>query len=348
MKIAVAMSGGVDSTVAAHLLQKEGHRVIGITAQIFSGDGIEVIEKSRSAAKFLGIEHYPLDLTSEFEKGIINNFCDEYLSGRTPSPCIRCNRFIKFGPILDLAMDLDCDMFATGHYASVGEYNGRFFISGATDPAKDQSYFLFSLKQKQLKKIRFPLADYTKEQIREIASKNNLPSASASDSQEICFIPDNDYKKFIHENSMGRKPEPGDIVGMDGTFFKKHEGIYRYTIGQRRGLGISYSEPLYVVDIDPVHNKIIVGTKEHLNKKGLIVENITLQKTENLHGLNVFTKIRSTHEAKASTIEIIEDGTLRVIFHSPITQVSPGQAAVFYDENKDVLGGGWIKQSIPL
>ncbi len=344
----MAMSGGVDSTTAAFLLKKQGYEVIGITAQMFGDEGVQVLEKAKITADSLGIEHHAIDLTGTFRNEVINQFCSEYLSGRTPSPCIRCNRFIKFGALLEYATDLGCEKLATGHYAMIKEQNGRHFISSGADKKKDQSYFLFFLEQDQLKRILFPLGEMTKEEIRKVAMENYLPSASASESQEICFIPDNDYKTFISKNTKLSPPEHGDIVGTDGTFFKKHDGIYRYTIGQRRGLGISYSEPLYVVDIVPDQNRVIVGTKEHLNRKGLIAEEIILQKAENLNGIRVYTKIRSTHSAKPSIVEVMDGNRVRVIFDEPITQVSPGQAAVFYDGDMDVLGGGWIKESIPF
>ncbi len=346
MKIAIAMSGGVDSTVATKLLLDQGHDLIGVTARIYRGEKGDPVERARETARYFGIEHRVIDLTEEFQEGIITEFCSQYLAGKTPSPCIRCNKKIKFGSLLSKAMELGCDMVATGHYAAINKTDGRFHISQAVDKKKDQSYFLFSLDQNQLSRVIFPLGIYTKEEIRDIAIRNDLPAASAQESQEICFIPDNDYKRFISEMSSQEATKSGDMVFTDGRVLKQHEGIYRYTVGQRRGLDISWSEPLYVVDIDAIENKITVGTREHLNKRGLMVGEISLQKAESLRGRRVYTKIRSTHSPKASALEEGENGTVKVLFDEPITQVSPGQAAVFYDEGGDILGGGWIIKAI--
>ncbi len=346
MKIAMAMSGGVDSNVATKLLLDQGHDLIGVTARIYGEEKGNPVERARKTAEHFGIEHRVIDLSQEFEAEIMTQFCSEYLSGKTPSPCIRCNKKIKFGSLLQQSMDLGCDMLATGHYATVNKSHGRFHISRGADTKKDQSYFLFSLDQNQLSRVIFPLGEYSKEEIRRIAIDNNLPWASAEESQEICFIPDNDYKRFIEENMTGASPLEGDIIFTDGRVLKHHRGIYRYTVGQRRGLDISWTEPLYVVDIDPIENKITVGTREHLNKRGLIAGNISFQKAESLNNRRVYTKIRSTHSPKASIIEEGANSTVKVLFDEPITQVSPGQAAVFYDEEGDILGGGWIIKAI--
>lgn len=343
MKIAVAMSGGVDSTAAAFILKNQGHEVTGISVLMFQSDDITPVEKAESACSQLDIPFIPLDLSDEFENRIVDPFCREYLEGKTPSPCIRCNRMIKFGSLLDHVLDLGFDSLATGHYASVKYGDGRYYIAKGRDNTKDQSYFLFGLTQSMLSGITFPLEDFTKDEIRLITDSAGLHAAKSKESQEICFIPDNDYKHFIESRISGT--ERGDITDTEGKVLGSHEGIHRYTIGQRRGLGISHSEPLYVVDIITKENRIVAGPKELLFKNGLIAQDVNFQKQISFNGETVFAKIRSTHPPVEARAFILEDGTLRVEFLEKTQQISPGQAAVLYDSAGNVLAGGWITGS---
>ncbi|HDP79379.1 MAG TPA: tRNA 2-thiouridine(34) synthase MnmA [Spirochaetes bacterium] len=351
MRIAVAMSGGLDSTVAALLLKDRGHEIVGLTALLHDGpDGgyppdtlHDPVAGARAMAARLGIEHYELDLRKRFGRDVVDPFCEEYSRGRTPSPCIRCNAFIKFGALADRARELGCDLLATGHYARVGRVGeGRYFISRGADRGKDQSYFLFMLTQEALAMVAFPLGGLTKESVRVMAAGRGLPARERPESQEICFVPDNDYPGFI-EKQAAPSPPPGDIVDPDGKVIGRHRGIHRYTIGQRRGLGIAAPRPLYVAEIDPLMNRIIAAPVDALYKTGLIARDISFMKAASLHKLRVWAQIRSTQEPFAAVLSE-EEGALAARFEKPQKGVSPGQAAVFYDAAGDVLGGGWIER----
>ncbi len=353
MKIAVAMSGGIDSTVTALLLQEEGHEVIGITANMktgipagknnpFSSD--RAIEDSREIAKKFAFPHYVLNITEDFYHQVIYPFCNEYLKGRTPNPCINCNPRIKFKNLLDYAASLDCDKLATGHYAGIeSTEEGRYFLTRGIDPVKDQTYFLFRLSQEVLGRTLFPLGKLHKLEVRDIARRFNLPIADGPESQEICFIPDEDYARFITEMT-GETPPPGDIIDSSGNVLGRHNGIHRYTIGQRRGLGIAAPRPLYVIRINPDSNTIFAGYREDLDARSLLAVDINYMKYKSLDGIRALVKTRSTQTPVPAKLEKYDSG-IKVIFDDPQQGISPGQAAVFYNESGHLLGGGTIDRS---
>lgn len=355
MKIAVAMSGGVDSSTAAALLVKEGHQVFGLTAKILlcaEMDGCqprydvccspESINDAAKVAKQLGIPHYIVNVEDEFSQKVIDPFCREYIEGRTPSPCINCNAYIKFPKLLAIAKEIGCQTLATGHYASVSK-NDRYYITRGIDIDKDQSYFLFNLSQEILSHLILPLGHYTKQDIRSIAKEMNLPTAHRPESQEVCFVQDNDYPRFI-EQRIGYRPPKGDIVTTSGKVIGRHKGIHHYTIGQRRGLGIAWEHPLYVVAIDAVNNRIVVGSKDELMAKGLIASQVNFMKVTVAYNTPVWIKTRSTQKP-FKAYATYENDTLTVTFASPQASITPGQAVVCYDDDGAILFGGWIDKS---
>ena len=358
MKIAVAISGGIDSSVAAVLLKNAGHEVVGVTAKILlcaDMDGCEPrydvccspesMKAAREIARAFAFPHVLLDVEEDFSREIINPFCSEYLAGRTPSPCIHCNARIKFRKLIEFAASLGCEKLATGHYARLGVTDsGRHYVSAGLDRNKDQSYFLFALGQDILRGVIFPLGDRRKEEIRMMASDLGLAVADRPESQEICFVQDNDYPRYI-ERRTGSIPPPGDIVSTGGKVLGRHRGIHRYTIGQRRGLGIAAERPLYVVGIDAARNVVIAGFREELFRSGLYARDITLMKAQSLDGIGALVKTRSTQRPFAATLSE-RDGGVEVRFAEPQAGITPGQAAVFYDESGDVLGGGWIESAL--
>ncbi|MCX8123182.1 MAG: tRNA 2-thiouridine(34) synthase MnmA [Spirochaetes bacterium] len=356
MKIAVAMSGGVDSSTAAALLVKKGHQVIGLTAKILlcaEMDGCqprydvccspESIHDAAKVAKHLHIPHYIVNVEDEFSQRVIEPFCREYIKGRTPSPCINCNTYIKFPKLLEIAKELGCDVLATGHYASLHK-NSRFYITRGVDSDKDQSYFLFNLSQDILSQLILPLGSYTKHEIRKMAQEMKLPTAHRPESQEVCFVQDNDYPRFI-EQRLGYTPLKGDIVTIDGRVIGTHNGIHRYTIGQRRGLGIAWEHPLYVVAIDAVNNRIIVGNKAQLLAKGLVATQINFMKVTFANNTPVWIKTRSTQKP-FKALATYENNALTVTFESPQASITPGQAVVCYDDTGAICFGGWIERGL--
>lgn len=352
-KVLVAMSGGVDSSVAAYLLEKQGYEVAGATMRIWQNRGLSKDSRSccsidsandaRRVCQKLGIPHYLLNLDKEFKNYVIDYFKDEYVRGRTPNPCIVCNGKIKFDIFLEKALAMGFDLIATGHYANVGysRKEKRYFLKQGKDRKKDQSYALFQLTQKQLGHLLLPLGKLTKNEIRRIAKRRGLAVHDKPDSQEICFIPDNDYAKFLREN-FGVKDKEGLIKNQRGETLGKHKGFFHFTIGQRRGLNIAYSHALYVIKINPKKNEIIVGPKEAKLGKEFTVSGINwLVDTGRLKKFEAFVKIRYAHKRAKAKIEKLSRGKARVKFLKPQESITPGQAAVFYKGDR-VLGGGWI------
>lgn len=357
-KVAVAMSGGVDSSLAAALLKKQGHDVIGITFKMWPKEecgssfgraccNLEAVTRARAVAEDLRIPYYVFDLSREFREHVIDYFCGEYLKGLTPNPCVVCNEKIKFDALLAKAKSLGASYLATGHYANnvFNKKSGRFFLKEGRDNAKDQSYFLYRLTQSQLKHILFPLGGLTKVKVRTLAKKFKLKTSSAVSSQDICFIRDLDYAEYIKEKT-GAKAVPGEIVDGSGRVLGRHKGVTFYTIGQRRGLGIAYSEPLYVTGIDAAHNRIIVGTKKDVLKKALVADRLNWISVAGIDKpIRIKARIRyNAKKAPACVTKIVSD-KVAVEFDSPQEAPTPGQAVVFYDRDV-VVGGGWIREVI--
>lgn len=346
MKIAVAMSGGIDSSVTAVMLKNQGHEIVGITARFLPRSEFNDLiyrssaDDAKKIAELYNFHHYEFDFSDIFRREVIEYFCAEYLSGKTPNPCIVCNRHVKFKLLIEEAGKLGCDMIATGHYVLKKNNADRFYLSMSPDHSKDQSYFLFMLTQEQLAKSIFPIGNMTKNDVRAFASGINLHLKDKAESQEICFIPDNDYITYI-ENFSGISPIPGDIINSSGEVIGKHAGIYRYTIGQRRGMGIAASQPLYVTSIDPSTNRITAGPREELTIKYLETRNCFHMKYEIKNDTKVMVKARSTQRPVEGTVSRAGE-RFRVEFSEPQRGISPGQGAVFYDTDNDVIGGGII------
>lgn len=353
-KVLVAMSGGVDSSVAAALLKQQGYQVVGVTMQIWPDVSEEeadrhggccslaAAEDARRVANLLGIPHYVLNLKKVFEEKVISYFCDEYVSGRTPNPCVLCNRDIKFGALLWKAKQIGAEYVATGHYARVvQDPSGRFLLLRGVDRTKDQSYALYMLRQYQLAAAIFPLGSLTKVQVRQIAAELGLPVAEKPESQEICFVTSGNYAEFVRK----RKPEhfrPGPILDTSGRVIGTHRGLPYYTVGQRRGLGISAPEPLYVIRIDARRNAIVVGNKEETLAKSFLVSNPNFIPFDTLsEPLKVTCKIRYRSEEAPATVSPAGCAQVRVDFDVPQRAITPGQSAVFYD-GEMVIGGGII------
>ncbi len=361
-KILVAMSGGLDSTVTAVMLREEGYEVVGITMKTWdyatSGGSkketgccsLDSINDARSIAVQHGIHHMILDIRDEFGDFVIDNFVEEYLAGRTPNPCVLCNTHIKWEALLKRANQLDCEFIATGHYAQVRNENNRFVVSKGLDENKDQSYVLWGLTQESLQHTRFPLGQFRKTEIRQMAIDMGYEElAKKSESYEICFVPDNDYRGFLKRRVDGleERVEGGEFVTTSGEVLGKHRGYPFYTVGQRKGLEIAVGEPLYVVEIQPESNRVILGKETDLSRNGMWVRGINLGKYAQLTStMEATTKIRYKDSGALSIIEQ-EDNRMKVIFNSHVKAIAPGQSAVFYEGN-DVIGGGWIEKSFEL
>jgi tRNA-specific 2-thiouridylase len=362
-KVLVAMSGGIDSTVAALLLHQEGYEVVGITMKTWdyaaSGGSkketgccnLDSFNDARQAAVEHGFAHYILDIRDEFGDFVIDNFVEEYLAGRTPNPCVLCNTHIKWRALLKRADALGCDFIATGHYAKIRQHeNGRFVISKAVDETKDQSYVLWGLQQDLLSRTLLPLGGFRKTAIRQMAHDFGYPAlAKKSESYEICFVPDNDYRGFLKRNVPGleEKVAGGLFIDQQGKVLGTHKGYPFYTIGQRKGLDIALGKPAFVTQIDPANNTVTLGDEEDLARKEMMVSKLNYIKYESLpSGQEATTKIRYKDGGSFSTL-YPENGKMRVIFYDAAKGVAPGQSAVFY-EGEDVLGGGIIQREYPL
>ena len=355
-KVIAAMSGGVDSSVTAALMVEAGYDVIAITMRLGMHDTIEIesdkpsccslegVEDARRVATQLGIPFYAVNYEERFRQSIVDYFADEYVSGRTPSPCVICNQDLKFGKLLELATQLEVDYVATGHYARIEREpeTGRYILRKGLDSRKDQSYFLFSLTQAQLSRALMPLGGYAKDEVREVARKYQLRTAEKPESQELCFIADDNYKRFLKDR-IPEKIQEGDIVDQEGRMLGEHQGIPFYTVGQRRGLGISAETPLYVTELKVHDNTIVVGKNEDLLADTMQVEEVNLITMDKLtEPIRAEVKIRYKDTGAPATIRPLSDTEVEVKFDQPRRAVTPGQAAVFYDGDI-VIGGGWIK-----
>jgi len=348
-RVLVAMSGGVDSSVAALLLKEEGYEVIGATLNLWSYEGrLEPYNECcslevRTVAEQLGIEHRFIDGGEDFKREVVEPFIREYLSGRTPSPCARCNRLVRFPKLLRLADELGCDRLATGHHARIIYKNGRYHLLKGKDPLKDQSYFLYGLGQEELRRIIFPVGGYLKDEIWEIARRRGLISARKPESQDLCFLPRGDPKSFLKERSNGAI-RPGEIVDLTGRVLGEHQGLAFYTVGQRRGLGISTGEKLYVVALDALRNRVIVGPEHALYSKGLVAEEVHF--LGEIEEGRVEVKIRYRSPAVPATLQLASNrDQVRIIFDEPQRAVTPGQIAAFY-RGEFLLGGGTITRAL--
>lgn len=352
-KVMIGMSGGVDSSVAAFLLQKESLEVIGATMKLYNNEDIDFVSEktccslddvldAKSVCARLGIRHYTLNMTDDFKKEVIERFISAYQNGFTPNPCIDCNRYMKFSKMLHKAQELDIDYVATGHYARIEKQGDRYILKKAVDLSKDQSYVLYSLTQEQLRVTKFPLGNYTKQQVREIAEENGFVNARKHESQDICFVPDGDYSKFI-EYYTGKTYPCGDFVDMNGKRLGEHKGIIRYTIGQRRGLGLALPASMYVVEKDVDNNKVILGFNDDLFKKEVNVKNISFTACEGLDKPErLCAKIRYNQKEQPATVTQTDENHFTIVFDEPQRAITKGQAAVLYDGDT-VVGGGTIE-----
>lgn len=355
-RVVIGMSGGVDSSVAAYLLKEQGYDVVGVTMKVWPQDcisraedkccGPQAIADARSVAHALGIPHYTVDEADQFERQVIDYFTAEYKAGRTPNPCVMCNEKVKFGNLWTKAKAVGAEFIATGHYAIIEHHADRAVLRKGRDPRKDQSYFLFSLRQAQLQRALTPLGGMEKPEIRAIARKLGLKTADKVDSQEICFVPGNDYKAFLKSHMDAADFHPGGIFDKAGNRVGEHDGIEMFTIGQRKGLPGGSAQPRYVIDIDPATSRVIVGDAEDLVTEEFEMNN-TIWHDAATEPFEVTVKIRYAHPGAAATVFPGENGEARVRLHTPTRAVTPGQAAVCY-RGDEVLGGGWITRHSAL
>ena len=347
------MSGGVDSSIAALLLQEKGFEVIGLSMKLFEGSRCctaEDVRDAKEVAALGGFHHYTVNFKETFEAKVVNYFVDGYLKGETPNPCVLCNQEVKFKALWRRAEELGASLLATGHYARVAYdgASGRWLLKKGKDPEKDQSYFLATLPQELLKHLRFPIGDYTKEEVREFAGQKGLRFAHKEESQELCFIPEEGYADLLRDRATVPDSgiQEGEIVNSAGKVLGKHTGIAHYTIGQRRGLGVAAGRPLYVTRLNPVMNQVVVGEDRDLFQRELIARDVTWIAFNNLtEPINVSAKIRSRHEGAMAEVGPLECKRVRVVFSEPQRAITPGQLVVFYDGDV-VLGGGWIEKGL--
>ncbi len=354
-KVAVGMSGGVDSSVAAYLLKEQGFDVIGVTMQIWQDEeplamaenggccGLSAVDDARRVADRLDIPYYVLNFKREFKDKVIDYFIDEYIHARTPNPCIACNRYVKWEALLNRAVELGCDYIATGHYARVCRLdNGRYALQKSAAVRKDQTYALYNLTQEQLSRTLMPVGEYDKEQIRKMAEKIGLSVAGKPDSQEICFIPDNDYASYI-EKETGQTFLEGNFVDAGGRVLGRHKGIIHYTVGQRKGLGLSLGAPAFVTELRPETNEVVIGTNEDTFHDRLLADQVNWMSIPELQGeRRVTAKIRYSHQGAPCIIRMTGEDEVECRFDEPVRAITPGQAVVFYDGDI-VVGGGTIR-----
>jgi tRNA-uridine 2-sulfurtransferase len=363
--IAVAMSGGVDSSAVAALLQQQGRPVVGLTMQLWNqrrlpelqGNGpaqhrccsLDDVYDAKAVAQHLNFPHYVVNFEEQFESRVVRPFVDQYLAGRTPIACTNCNTDVKFEPLLRMARQIGAEGLATGHYARIrkNDQTGRWELLRALDDSKDQSYFLWGLSQEQLSRSEFPLGELTKEEVRALARRASLPVAEKPESMELCFVPTGNYVQFIQaysrERGISLQNGEGEIVGEDGDVIGRHNGVHNFTIGQRKGLGFAAGKPLYVLSIDPGKNRVVVGEDQILRKTVCEVEGANWISCENpCAPIRAFVKIRHKHEPASATIEPLDAATARISFDAPQRAITPGQAAAFYHGDV-VLGGGWLR-----
>ena len=353
-KVVVGMSGGVDSSVAAWLLKEQGYDVIGVTMQIWQDEdnvvqeenggccGLSAVDDARRVAASIGIPYYVMNFKDEFKKTVIDYFTEEYLNGRTPNPCIACNRYVKWEALLQRSLSIGADYIATGHYARIDKLpNGRYAIRRSATLAKDQTYALYNLTQEQLAHTLMPVGEYSKDRIREMADEIGLMVAHKPDSQDICFVPDGDYASFIEETTDHPLPE-GNFVSPDGKILGRHKGIIHYTVGQRKGLGLALGYPAFVLEIRPETNEVVIGTYDESLTHTVRADHLNFMSVEDLtEPMRVFAKIRYNHKGAWCTVEKTGEDEITCTFDEPIRAATPGQAVVLYD-GEYVLGGGTI------
>ncbi len=354
-RVVVGMSGGVDSSVAAWLLKEQGYEVIGVTMQIWQDEdaqvqaqnggccGLSAVEDARRVAQQLGIPYYVMNFKKEFKEKVMDYFVAAYLAGQTPNPCIACNRYVKWESLLKRSLEIGADYIATGHYARIRRLpNGRYAVSNSVTAAKDQTYALYNLTQYQLAHTLMPVGAYTKEEIRQIAKREGLFVADKPDSQEICFVPDNDYAAFIEREAAGAVPGKGKFVKADGSVIGEHLGITHYTIGQRKGLNLAMGHPVFVTEIRAQSNEVVIGEAEDVFGEVLFCTGLNWMGIEELsEPREVLAKIRYAHSGEKCLIEKAGEDCVKCSFHSPVRAITPGQAVVFYEDDC-VLGGGVI------